>query len=239
MEEEGLPSPQRQHSLGGGEGGWGGETTKKKKKKKKVKTQKHFIKCRSVFLSRPSSVGVSATSLGGYMQKVNTWNYTWRVTSDICASIKKIKKKIRRCNLANEGFGSRAGRNKGRVPAETSWISPSHRLTRVRVKSTKRKSYASPPPHNLHLHARFCTTKYCTSTMLWVSGRSVLSEASCHSSRNIGSDQVDPSPAAPPCSPSIPRATEKERGGEGGKRTMLLLLLSVCFSSAGVSHLLR
>lgn len=108
-----------------------GKQPKRRRKKKKVKTQKHFIKCRSVFFSRPSSVGVSATSLGGYMQKVNTWNYTWRVTSDICASIKKKKKKkIQRCNLANEGFGSRAGGNKGRLPAETSWISPSRRLTR-------------------------------------------------------------------------------------------------------------
>lgn len=94
-EEEGLPSP-RQHSLGGGQKKGGGETTKKNKKKskknKQKNTKKQFIKCRSVFFSRPSTVGVSATSLGGYMQKVNTWDYTWRVTSDICASILKKRK---------------------------------------------------------------------------------------------------------------------------------------------------
>lgn len=157
------------------------------------------------------------------MQKVNTWNYTWRVTSVIWASIKKKRKKEEenmKVNLTKwgdwESWGGRGGcgqeKKKGRFLAETCLASSSQQKARFWWKAQKE----NPTPL---LYARFCTTKK-TACPVISSGRSVLSEASCHRFQEywLRSSWCLSGAPLPPRSQSIPRATETERGEK--KRTI-------------------
>lgn len=164
-EEEGLPSPQRQHSLKDQreeeEEEGGGKQRRRRNKNTNISSSAGLF-CFFV----PPLFELQFNNVHWQIHaKVNTWNYTWRVTSVICASIKKyegVTKQTGRLGVVG-WWGAGKGANMNENPSKISnrnvldlGVSRAscHWLARFGENTLKKRSYAARCNNKiLHVYA--------------------------------------------------------------------------------------